>query len=136
MEITVSKQMGRVDVTVVSLKGELDGQTYQSLIDRAKELRSSGARNLLFDMSGLTYISSAGLVALHTIALLLRGEALPEIDDGWALIRSAKKTAEGKMQEHIKLLNPRSEVRSVLEMVGFDRVFEIFSSRDEAVKSF
>jgi anti-anti-sigma regulatory factor len=40
------------------------------------------------------------------------------------------------MQEHIKLLNPRPEVRSVLEMVGFDRVFEIHSSIEDAVKSF
>jgi len=40
------------------------------------------------------------------------------------------------MEEHIKLLNPIPEVRSVLEMVGFDRAFEIYSNLGEAVKSF
>ena len=136
MKILVTKQMGRVEVTVLSLSGELDGQTYQRLIDRAKELHASGARDFIFDLSDLTYISSAGLVALHTIALLLRGEAVPESDDGWASMRAVKKTIDEKMQEHLKLLNPRSDVRSVLEMVGFDRVFEIHSSLDDAVKAF
>ncbi|MEW6083586.1 MAG: STAS domain-containing protein [Chloroflexota bacterium] len=87
-------------------------------------------------MSELTYVSSAGLVAMHTIALLLRGEAESETDNGWASMRSAKKVADEKLQEHMKLLNPRPEVRSVLEMVGFDRAFEIHSNLEDAVKSF
>lgn len=136
MDIAVSKQTGNVDVTVLKLTGELDGQTYQGLIDRAKELYGSGARNFLLDMSELTYVSSAGLVAIHTIAMLLKGEAVPNTDDGWASMRSVKKTSDGKMQEHMKLLNPRSEIRSVLEMVGFDRAFEIHSNLEDAVKSF
>jgi anti-anti-sigma regulatory factor len=44
--------------------------------------------------------------------------------------------SESGMQTHIKLLNPREEVKGVLEMVGFDRVFEIYRDLDEAVKSF
>lgn len=136
MDINVTTQKGRVGVTVLALNGELDGQTYQNFIDRVKELFASGARNFLLDMSELTYVSSAGLVAMHTVALLLHGEAIPETDNGWASMRSAKKATNGKMEEHIKLLNPRPEVRSVLEMVGFDRVFEIHSNLDEAVKSF
>jgi hypothetical protein len=87
-------------------------------------------------MSNLTYVSSAGLVAMHTIALLLHGEAIPDSEDGWASMKSAKKASDGKMEQHMKLLNPRPEVRSVLEMVGFDRVFEIHSSLADAVKSF
>ena len=136
MDITVSKQMGNVEVIILTLAGELDGQTYQGLIDRAKELYGSGARNFLFDMSELTYVSSAGLVAMHTIAMLLKGEAVPDSDNGWASMRSVKKTSDGAMQEHMKLLNPRPEIQSVLEMVGFDRAFEIHSSLDDAVKSF
>lgn len=136
MDISVSKQAGRVEVTVVSLSGQLDGQTYQELIGKAKELFAAGTRNLLLDLSELTYISSAGLVAFHTVALLLRGEAIPESEDGWASMKAVKKTTDEKLQEHMKLLNPRGEVLSVLEMVGFDRAFEIYSNLDEAVKSF
>jgi len=136
MEISVSKQMGRVEVTVLSLNGQLDGQSYQDLINKAKEAFAAGARDFLLDLSNLTYISSAGLVAMHTVALLLRGEAVPDSEDGWSSIRAVKKTTQDKMQEHLKLLNPRDEVKNILEMVGFDRVFEIYASLDEAVKSF
>ena len=136
MEISVSKQTGRVEVTVLSLNGQLDGQSYQELINKAKELFAAGSRDFLLDLSKLTYVSSAGLVAFHTVALLLRGEAIPDAEDGWSSMRAVKKTTDDKMQEHLKLLKPRDEVKDVLEMVGFDRAFEIFSSLDEAVKSF
>ena len=136
MEISVSKQSGRVDVTVLALKGELDGQSYQELITQARELHNAGARDILLDLSGLTYISSAGLVAVHTVALLLRGEAIPDSEDGWASMKSVKKSTGGGLESHLKLLNPGPEVRSVLEMVGFDRAFEIHTDLEAAVKSF
>lgn len=136
MEITLSQRTGKVEVTILRLNGELDGQTYQQLIDRAKELYASGARDFLLDISDLTYVSSAGLVAMHTIALMLRGEAVSDSTNGWASMKSAKRVADEKLQEHLKLLNPRTEVRSVLEMVGFDRAFEIHTNLDDAVNSF
>jgi len=74
-------------------------------------------------------------VALHSIALLAKGEQLPDSESGWSAYRSVKNSAPS-LQEHIKLLNPREEVKSVLEMVGFDRVFSVFTDFDEAVKSF
>ena len=136
MEISVSKQTGRVEVTVLSLSGQLDGQSYQELIQQARGLYDAGARNFLLDLDGLTYISSAGLVALHSVALLAKGEELPDTDEGWAAYRSMGRSKEAGIQEHMKLLNPRPEVLSVLEMVGFSAVFKIFSDLDEAVKSF
>ena len=136
MQISVSKQMGRVEVTVLGLNGQLDGQSYQELITQARELHSAGARDFLLDLADLTYISSAGLVAIHTVALLLRGEAVPDSEDGWASMKSVKKSTEGNLEAHLKLLNPRPEVRSVLEMVGFDRAFEIYSNLEEALNSF
>lgn len=136
MNITVSKEAGRVEVTVLRVEGQLDGQSYQDLITKAKELYSAGSRDLLLDLSDLTYISSAGLVALHSIALMVRGEEMPDTEHGWSAYRSMGRGSEAGMQTHIKLLNPREEVRSVLEMVGFDRVFEILADFNEAVKSF
>ncbi len=136
MEISVTKQAGRVEVTTLGLSGQLDGQNFQQVIDKAKELHASGSRDFVFDMSDLTYISSAGLVALHTVALMLRGETTPDLDNGWASMKAVKKEVDAKPQQHMKLFNPRPEVKSVLEMVGFDRVFEIHSSLDKAVQSF
>ncbi|MFT3890031.1 MAG: STAS domain-containing protein [Anaerolineales bacterium] len=134
MNITISKAVGRVEVVIIRLDGQLDGQSYLQLIDKARELFKEGVRDFLLDLSELTYISSAGLVALHSVALLTNGEQLPDAEAGWSTYRSVKNSAT--LQTHIKLLNPREEVKSVLEMVGFDRVFSVFTDYDEAVKSF
>jgi len=136
MNISVSQSKGRVAVTVIKLDGQLDGQSYQSLIAKARETYGSGARDFLIDLTDLTYISSAGLVALHTVALLARGEAIPDTEAGWSAIRSMGHTSNSGVQEHVKLVNPRAEVKSVLEMVGFGNAFQIFTNLDEAVKSF
>lgn len=136
MNISATTEAGRVDVTVLRVEGQLDGQSYQNLIAKARELFDAGARDFVLDLTDLTYISSAGLVALHSIALMLKGEEMPDTEHGWSAYRSMGRGSEAGIQAHIKLLNPRDEVRSVLEMVGFDRLFEIFTDRNEAVKSF
>ncbi len=136
MDISVSQQQGNVPVTVLKVDGQLDGQSYQDLIAKARELYDAGARDFLLDFSDLTYISSAGLVAIHSIALLVRGEELPDPESGWSAYRSMGRTSTAGLQTHIKLLNPRQEVRNVLDMVGFGNVFQIFTDLDEAVKSF
>jgi anti-anti-sigma factor len=136
MDISVSQKQGNVPVAVLKLDGQLDGQNYQDLIAKAQELHKAGARDFVLDLSDLTYISSAGLVALHSIALMLKGEELPDTEHGWSAYRSMGRTSAAGLQTHIKLFNPREEVKSVLEMVGFTNVFEIFTDLDEAVKSF
>jgi anti-anti-sigma regulatory factor len=136
MQITVSQEQGNVPVTILKLAGQLDGQSYQSLIMKAQEVYKGGAVNILLDMGELTYISSAGLVSLHTIALLLRGEALPDPEQGWTALKSMDRSREHGMQKNIKLLNPRPEIVSVLDMVGFSAFFDIFTDKQKALESF
>lgn len=136
MEISVSEAQGNVPIKVLKLNGQLDGQNYQDLIGKAQELHKAGAKDFILDLSDLTYISSAGLVALHSMALLVKGEDLPDTEHGWSAYRSMGKTSASGLQSHVKLFNPREEVKSVLEMVGFSTVFEIFTDLDEAVQSF
>lgn len=136
MNISVSQAQGRVPVTVLRLDGQLDGQNFQELISKAQEFHSAGTRDFLLDLSDLTYISSAGLVALHSVALLARGEEVPDMERGWAAYRSMGRSGEAGMQKHVKLLNPRSEIMGVLDMVGFSNAFEIYTDREEAVNSF
>lgn len=136
MNISISRTQGKVPVTVLKPDGKLDGQNYQELISKAKELYNAGARDFLLDLSGLTYISSAGLVALHSVALLSRGEQPPDVEGGWQAYRSMGRSSETGLQKHVKLLNPRPEIMNVLDMVGFKAVFEIFTNSEEAVNSF
>jgi anti-anti-sigma regulatory factor len=136
MELSVSQSQGNVPVSVVKVAGQLDGQNYQELITKAQDLFKAGTRDFLIDLSELSYISSAGLVALHSVALLAKGEELPDTEHGWSAYRSMGRTSAAGTQTHVKLLKPREEVRNILDMVGFTNVFEIFTDLDEAVKSF
>ncbi len=136
MNITVSQQQGRVPVTVIHLDGKLDSNSFQKLINEAKVVFDGGARHLLLDMAQLTYISSAGIVSLHSIAKLFRGESLPDAEAGWNTIRSLEKERAGGAQRNVKLLNVPPEVRSVLDVVGLAAFFEMYTDLAQAVASF
>lgn len=136
MDIKISNEQGSVPVTVFQVTGQLDGNSYRDLIAAAQEAINGGAKNILLDMSGLTFISSAGLVALHVTALLSRGETMPDLEHGWAALKSVGSSRESGVQKHVKLLNLRPEVLNVLDMVGFSILFEIFTDRDKAINSF
>lgn len=136
MNISISRARGVVPVAIIKLEGQLDGQSYQDLIVKAQELYTAGACDFLLDLTDLSYISSAGLVALHSVALMARGEQVPNPESGWTAYRSMGRSSDAGLQKHVKLLNPRSEVKSVLDMVGFGSVFEIFTDLDQAIDSF
>ena len=136
MEITVSQEQGRISISVIKISGQLDGQTYESLIAKAREVVESGIRNILLDLGDLVYISSAGLVSLHMISLMTRGEDLPDPEQGWSALKSMDRSRDGGLQKNLKLLNPRPEVTSVLDMVGFSAFFEVFTDKQKAIDSF
>jgi anti-anti-sigma regulatory factor len=137
MEITVTQEQSRVSVTIISLAGHLDGQSYQSLIQKAREVFEAGSKHLLLDLADLTYISSAGLVSLNTITLMIRGEALPDPEQGWSTLKSMDRPGSGdRTKINLKLLNPRPEITNVLEMVGFLEFFDIYTDRQKAIDSF
>jgi anti-anti-sigma regulatory factor len=134
MQINISHEQG--NVSVLQLVGQLDGQTYKSLITAAQEAMSGGAKNLLLDMGELTFLSSAGLVSLHVTSLIMRGEAMPDLEHGWAALKSVSSSRDSGVQKHVKLLSPRPEIVNVLDMVGFSAFFEIFTDKQKAIESF
>lgn len=136
MLIDVIEAQGQVPVTIVRLQGSLDSFSYRDLIDRAKEVYTTGARDMLLDLSETTYVSSAGLVAMQIIARLLRGEGTPEEEDGWSALRSIERDRETGFQKHFKLLNPSPQVIRVLETAGLKEYFQAFTDYGEAVASF
>ena len=134
MQINISHEQG--NVSVLQLVGQLDGQTYKSLITAAQEAMTGGSKNLLLDMSELTFLSSAGLVSLHVTSLIMRGEAMPDLEHGWAALKSVGSSRDSGVQKHVKLLSPRPEIVNVLDMVGFSTFFEIHDDKQKALESF
>jgi anti-anti-sigma regulatory factor len=136
MTITTTQAQGSLPVTLLSIQGDLDASNYQEVIAAAQEAYDKGARQLLIDMSDVPFMSSSGLVALHSVALLVQGKEPPDPEYGWAAFRAAGRDVGGGLQEHVKLLNPQPRVTRALEMAGFDRFFEIYADREEAIASF
>jgi len=124
--------------TVVTLHviGKLDGSNYQELLDQARQLYDSGWRKLVLDLSALTFISSAGISALHRVALLFRGEPLAEAEEGWAAYHALDRARGSGVQKNVKLSQPTDKVLQSLEMVGFTSFFEIHTDLGQAVASF
>jgi len=136
MDITVSQVQGRVPVTVLQSHGDLDASNYQDLITKAQQAYDDGARDLLLDLSDTPYMSSSGLVALQSIAALLRGEEPLDPEAGWGAFRAIHRDRDGGFQQHLKLLSPQPRVDQVLEMVGFKRFLEVHTDLEAAVASF
>ena len=138
MEIIISHKQGAASVSVMQLRGALDGSSYEKFIAEAQELYDGGTGNLLVDMSELSFLSSAGLAALHRTARVYRGEDRSTLEEGWAAIHAMGKERDSGsgFQEHIKLLNPNESIQDVLETVGFKAFFEIYTDMDAAVASF
>jgi anti-anti-sigma regulatory factor len=136
MNITITQKQGRVPVTILELAGKLDGSNYQQLVDEAKKIYLNGARDLLIDLSKLTFMSSAGLAAIHQTALIFCGQPMAGEELGWASYHAIDRDRDGGVQKHVKLLSPQPAVATILDIAKFDSLFEIHANLEAAVASF
>lgn len=117
-------------IAVIRLKGAINVYAFTA---EAQKQYDAGTRNLLVHMSELTFLSSAGIRALQTTARLYSDNRQTNIEEG----RSGTKRDSGShVQGHIKLFNPREDIREILDIVGLKGSFEIFTDLDAAIASF
>ena len=141
MRITTTRIEQPVSLVILHLDGTLDGSNYQTLINKARQLFLSGTRDLILDLEKLVFISSAGLGAIHQVALIFQGKSRPASGETWAAYRwAAYRNLEREQisarQQHIKLLSPTRDVRKLIDLIGFDSRFEIYTNLEEALESF
>ena len=129
METTIERIEGPIPVTVVSLEGELDASNFEALIDEVRGLYDGGARQLLLDLSGLRFMASSGLVALHSIVRIMHGEPALDPEAGW----SALHTTVGETQTEVQLCGALPAVERVLARTGLDRMFIVHADRASAL---
>ncbi|MFV2033310.1 MAG: STAS domain-containing protein [Gammaproteobacteria bacterium] len=120
MKILVAQEQGSVPVTVLQISGDLDANTHSDLQDKASELIAAGAGNILLDLSGVSFMGSAGFRAIHAITNMLNED-------------QSEHTIQSK---HVKLLNPSDEVLKIIKTLGFDAYLDIYSNLKEAVDAF
>jgi anti-anti-sigma regulatory factor len=136
VSITIYQAQGKVPVTILAIQGDLDASNYRQAIAKAEEAYSAGSRNLLVDMSEMGFMASSGIVALHNMVLLFRGEQRPDPEHGWEAFHAIDRDREEGMQQYVKLVNPQPRVMRTLEVTGLNAFFETYSNLDAAIASF
>ncbi len=99
-------------VELVKVSGRIDSSNATQFDSVLKEVVSR-KNNIVLEMSGVDYISSAGLRAMI------------------ALLRECK-----KQKGDVRLATPSERVLEVLALAGLDSLFEVYDSEVAAVGSF
>ena len=136
MEIHFTHYQGRSIISVMRLVGRLDATSYLDVIEKAKQLVGEGTRQMVIDLGGVPYLSSAGLMALHAIAVLLRGETPADPEAGWGALQAAADDIATSTAQQLRLLNPQPAVLRTLEHVNFTQFLAIYTNLDDAISSF
>ena len=110
MEITEEKSN---DVSIIALNGRLNVTTTADLEKAFNKLFDEKCTKILVDCRDLEYISSAGLRVLLAAAKQFK-----------------------KISGEIALSGLSQNVKQVFEISGFPTIFPIYTTRDEAIKSF
>ena len=135
MQITFTQKNSQL--WVMHLVGKLDGSNYQDMLTEAKKLHDLGCRDVILDLSHLTYISSAGIAALHRVSILFRGHKMDtQHGETWLSSRAIAHELNSSVQKHVKFFSSTENVRHSLEIVGFNTLFETYTDMDQAVASF
>lgn len=107
-----------VPVTVFHLRGWLDAQSEEQLLEAARTAYDGGSRYLLVDMSELDTLTSAGMRALQKVYQIF-----------------TPKEDRSRMA-HLKLCNAPPQIYNVLGITGFLQNIPMYESRDAALQSF
>ena len=118
LRISIDQAQADVPVTIFHLRGWLDAQSEDQLLEAARTSHDGGARYLLIDMSELDTLTSAGMRALQKVYQIYT----PKEDQ----FRIA----------HLKLCNAPPQIYNVLGITGFLQNIPMYESTDAAIQSF
>lgn len=135
MEFSVHSAAHNPSVAILKLSGEIDASNYLDVIQQVQQVYVSGSRRLVIDMSDVTFLSSSGLVALHSAALIMRGDTPPDPEAGWTAYHAIAADVEGGFESCCNLFNAQGRARKTLELTGFSDFLEIHDDLDEAVSA-
>ncbi|HEX9838317.1 MAG TPA: STAS domain-containing protein [Anaerolineales bacterium] len=118
LKIISEQVQASVPVTVFYLRGWLDAQSEEQLLETARLAHDEGARYLLINMSDLDTLTSAGMRALQKVYQIF-----------------TPKEDQFKVA-HLKLCNAPPQIYNVLGITGFLQNIPMYESMDTALDSF
>jgi anti-sigma B factor antagonist len=113
MEIKIDVRTKGNDVTLIVLRGEIGTETVNHFKDKIDQIVADGKTKLVMDFQEVNYLNSMGLGVVA------------------ATLKKVKKS-----KGDLKLINLSPAVQELFELTRLTKVFEIFDSEEEAVKSF
>jgi anti-anti-sigma factor len=132
MQISAEQIVANKIVTVIRLRGDFDLVGAQQFDQQISDMEESAASSILIDLSGVHFMSSAGIRSLNELFYTLhpydQEKFRQEISPG---IRSGTYRAP-----NLKLLKPSEMVANTLKMVGLDMYLEVFEDENTALQSF
>lgn len=118
LRISSDEVQGDVPVTLFRLRGWLDAQSEEQLLEAARTAYDGGARYLLIDMSDLDTLTSAGMRALQKVYQIFTPK-----EDQFKIA-------------HLKLCNAPPQIYNVLGITGFLQNIPMYESQQAALQSF
>lgn len=132
MEVITAIEQGRVPVTLMQVKGNLDTASFQVFQSKADELIAGGARHILVDLANVPFVSSAGLRGLQYMFNRLRAENKEMSEE-----EMHRGIREGTYKSpHLKVINLSEQATTAFKTAGFDMFIEIFTDLETAVSAF
>lgn len=132
MQIAVTQAQGSRPVTVLTITGTVDSATYQQLEQQAKEAHASGAHDLVLDLKGVDYVSSAGIRVLNNIIKILQTNS-PE-DSPEAMSQGLR---DGTWKSpHLKICGANKHIVEAFKIAGMDMLIEMYPDTGKAVASY
>jgi anti-anti-sigma factor len=112
IDISVS---GRDHVTLVEVSGRVDSMNAEQLGEKLIEEIDGGRAQIVLDLAGVEYMSSAGLREI---------------------VAALKRAKRGNGAGDVRIAQPSYRVREVLEMAGLDTIIQIYPTQVEALGSY
>ena len=126
LNISVTEEPGVTPITVFRLEGRVNMGNADRLMQGLEAAFAEGSRNMILDLTGVESLTSAGLrVILRTYKLLGAESAV-----GTGEVETAGRSP------YLKLAGPNPNVRGVFQIVGIERLFEIYEDLEAARASF
>jgi len=118
------------------LNGPLDGNTYETLINIGEALLPLRADCLIVDISDVSTLTTAGLLALNNLVRIMNGKSMVDFGHGWAALHEMENDFQAVLQAHVKLLCPQPQILNILTRSGMNQICEIFDDIDVALKRY
>ncbi len=113
VELKITTHIDPSGIATISLKGMLDAYSYEPFERALNGLLDNQHYKIVIDLTNLNYISSYGM------GLLIGALGIAQQNRG-----------------NIILLNPKSSVKDIVELLGMNHIFPIVMDKESAFNSF